>query len=139
MLYSLCHRCLLSLILCLSEATSMNDPGDLVGEISREAGNLLWIVDILIEKKICEEFVQLWGEQKELANLHSKIPAKYRHEISKITARICVGIGSFSRSMEWKGGGGWTQPDDTDIVVESATGGSGEVVRSVYEQWRSLS
>lgn len=94
MLYSLCHRCLLSLILCLSEVTShMNDPGDLVGEISREAGNLLWIVDILIEKKICDEFVQLWGEHKELANLHSKIPAKYRHEISKITAQVCVGIG----------------------------------------------
>uniref|UniRef100_A0A1J3EIT3 BTB/POZ domain-containing protein n=1 Tax=Noccaea caerulescens TaxID=107243 RepID=A0A1J3EIT3_NOCCA len=94
MLYSLCHRCILSLILCLSEVTShMNDPGDLVGEISREAGNLLWIVDILIEKKICDEFVQLWGEQKELANLHSKIPAKYRHEISKITAQMCVGIG----------------------------------------------
>lgn len=93
-LNSLCHRCLLSLILCLSEVTShMNDPGDLIGEIAREAGNLLWIVDILIEKKICDEFVKLWAEQKALANLHSKIPAMYRHEISKTTAQICVGIG----------------------------------------------
>ncbi|CAA7031222.1 unnamed protein product [Microthlaspi erraticum] len=95
MLYSLCHRCVSSHLSSAYQKShpNMNDPGDLVGEISREAGNLLWIVDILIEKKICEEFVQLWGEQKELANLHSKIPAKYRHEISKITARICVGIG----------------------------------------------
>ncbi|ESQ37466.1 hypothetical protein EUTSA_v10003115mg [Eutrema salsugineum] len=93
-LYSLCHRCLLSLILCLSDITSnMNDPGDFIGETAREASNLLWIVDILIEKKICDEFVQLWADQKELANLHSKIPAMYRHEISKITAQICVGIG----------------------------------------------
>ncbi|CAA7038198.1 unnamed protein product [Microthlaspi erraticum] len=67
------------------------------------------------------------GEQKELANLHSKIPAKYRHEISKITARICVGIGLFEINGV-ESGGGWTQPDDTDIVVESATGGSDEVV-----------
>ncbi|KAG7559806.1 hypothetical protein ISN45_Aa05g013830 [Arabidopsis thaliana x Arabidopsis arenosa] len=71
------------LILCLSEVTShMNDPGDLIGEISREASNLIWIVDILIEKKLCDEFVKLWADQKELANLYSKIPAMYRHEIS---------------------------------------------------------
>ncbi|ESQ37437.1 hypothetical protein EUTSA_v10002519mg [Eutrema salsugineum] len=60
------------LILCLSEITSnMINPGDLIGETAREASNLLW--DILIEKNICDEFVQLWADQKELANLHSKI------------------------------------------------------------------
>ncbi|CAH2069370.1 unnamed protein product [Thlaspi arvense] len=97
-LYGLCHRCLTSLVLCLSEVTTqMNDPGKdrgaLMGEIAREADNMLWMVDILIEKKMCDEFVKLWADQKELANLHSKIPTMYRHEISKITAQICVGIG----------------------------------------------
>ncbi|KAL1208563.1 BTB/POZ domain-containing protein [Cardamine amara subsp. amara] len=97
-LYGLCHRCLTSLVLCLSEVTTkMNDPakdrGALMGEIAREADNMLWMVDILIEKKMCDEFVKLWADQKELANLHSKIPTMYRHEISKITAQICVGIG----------------------------------------------
>ncbi|XP_010520319.1 PREDICTED: BTB/POZ domain-containing protein At5g60050 [Tarenaya hassleriana] len=97
-LYSLCHRCLTSLVLCLSEATSqMNDPGKdrgvLMREIAREADNLVWVVDILIEKKFCEDFVKLWADQKELADLHSKIPTMYRHEISRITALICVGIG----------------------------------------------
>ncbi|KAG7534897.1 BTB/POZ domain [Arabidopsis thaliana x Arabidopsis arenosa] len=97
-LYGLCHRCLTSLVLCLSEVTTqMNDPGidrgALMGEIAREADNMLWMVDILIEKKLCGEFVKLWADQKELANLHSKIPTMYRHEISKITAQICVGIG----------------------------------------------
>lgn len=97
-LYGLCHRCLTSLVLCLSEVTTqMNDPGRdrgaLMGEIAREADNMLWMVDILIEKKMCDEFVKLWADQRELANLHSKIPTMYRHEISKITAQICVGIG----------------------------------------------
>ncbi|KAF8061220.1 hypothetical protein N665_1210s0003 [Sinapis alba] len=97
-LYGLCHRCLTSLVLCLSEVTTqMNDPGKdrgaLMGEIAREADNMLWMVDILIEKKMCDEFVKLWADQKELADLHSKIPTMYRHEISKITAQICVGIG----------------------------------------------
>ncbi|KAM7278367.1 hypothetical protein ACFE04_005501 [Oxalis oulophora] len=97
MLYSLCHRCVTSLVLWLSEATSVketgHDRGALMGEISREADNLQWIVDILINKKIGEEFVKLWADQKELAILHSKIPTMYRHEISRITAQLCVAIG----------------------------------------------
>lgn len=96
-LYHLCHRCLSSLILCLSEATCMDegkrDRGILMGEIAREADNMQWIVDILIDKKMADEFVKLWADQKELAVLHSKIPTMYRHEISRITAQLCIAIG----------------------------------------------
>lgn len=97
-LYNLCHRCLSSLILCLSEATCIDeekkhDRVAIMGEIAREADNLQWIVDILIDKKMADEFVKLWAEQNELATLHSKIPVMYRHEISRITAQICIGIG----------------------------------------------
>ncbi|KAJ8551814.1 hypothetical protein K7X08_028257 [Anisodus acutangulus] len=96
-LYHLCHKCLTSLILCLSEATSADDNrqdrGVLMGDIAREADNLQWLVDILIDRKMGDEFVKLWAEQKELSVLHSKIPTMYRHEISKITAQLCVAIG----------------------------------------------
>ncbi|KAJ9178201.1 hypothetical protein P3X46_010101 [Hevea brasiliensis] len=96
-LYSLCHGCLSSLVLCLSEATCMDDTrhdrGGLMSEIAREAENLQWIVDILIDKQAADEFVKLWADQKELAVLHSKIPTIYRHEISKITAQLCIAIG----------------------------------------------
>ncbi|KAL8128998.1 hypothetical protein V2J09_018153 [Rumex salicifolius] len=96
-LYNLCHRCLSSLILCLSEATCIDETKQdrvaIMGEIAREADNLQWIVDILINKKMADEFVKLWADQQELASLHSKIPVMYRHEISKITAQLCIGIG----------------------------------------------
>ncbi|TXG73951.1 hypothetical protein EZV62_002530 [Acer yangbiense] len=96
-LYSLCHRCLSSLVLCLSEATctadSGRDRGAIMAEIAREADNMQWIVDILIDKKMGDEFVKLWADQKELALLHSKIPTMYRHEISRITAQLCIAIG----------------------------------------------
>ncbi|KAK6935962.1 hypothetical protein RJ641_032992 [Dillenia turbinata] len=96
-LYNLCHRCLSSLVLCLSEATGIDekrrDRGVLMGEIAREADNMQWIVDILIDKKMGDEFVKLWADQKELSLLHSKIPTMYRHEISRITAQICIAIG----------------------------------------------
>lgn len=97
-LYHLCHRCLSSLVLCLSEATGMDDSrrdrGVLMAEIAREADNMQWIVDILVDKKMGDEFVKLWADQKELAALHSKIPTMYRHEISRITAQLCIAIGS---------------------------------------------
>ncbi|KAJ1384042.1 hypothetical protein SESBI_42889 [Sesbania bispinosa] len=95
-LYHLCHRCISSLVLCLSEATSSEerpDRGVLMSEITREADNIQWIVDILIGKKMGDEFVKIWAEQKELATLHSKVPIIYRHEISRITAQLCIGIG----------------------------------------------
>ncbi|KAJ4833986.1 hypothetical protein Tsubulata_016517 [Turnera subulata] len=96
-LYSLCHRCLSSLVLCLSEVTSLDDSrrdrGALMGEIAREAENMQWIVEILIDKKMCDEFVMLWADQRELAVLHSNIPIMYRHEISKITAQLCIAVG----------------------------------------------
>lgn len=59
---------------------------------SLSVGNRVKVDEILIEKKMCDEFVMLWADQKELADLHSKKPTMYRHEISKITAQICVGI-----------------------------------------------
>lgn len=96
-LYHLCHRCLSSLVLCLSEATGVDerrDRGVLMAEIAREADNMQWIVDIMVDKKMGEDFVKLWADQKELAVLHSKIPTMYRHEISRITAQVCIAIGS---------------------------------------------
>lgn len=96
-LYHVCHRCLSALVLCLSEAAcldeSTRDRGILMGEIAREADNIQWVVDILVDRKMGDEFVKLWAEQKELAILHSKIPTMYRHEISRITAQLCIAIG----------------------------------------------
>ncbi|XP_077232955.1 BTB/POZ domain-containing protein [Tasmannia lanceolata] len=96
-LFHVCHKCLSSLLLCLSEAASIDetrkDRGVLMGEIAREADNMQWVVDILIDKKMGDEFVKLWADQTELASLHSKIPSMYRFEISRITAQLCVAVG----------------------------------------------
>lgn len=95
-LYNLCHGCISSLVQCLSEASGTGerpDRGVLMSEIAREADNIQWIVDILVGKKMGDEFVKIWAEQKELAALHSKVPTIYCHEISKITAQLCIGIG----------------------------------------------
>ncbi|KAL9268115.1 BTB/POZ domain-containing protein [Drosera capensis] len=117
-LYHLCHECLSSLILCLSEATcideTVQDRGAIMGQIAREADNLQWIVDILIKRKMGDEFVKLWADQKELAVLHSKIPTMYRHEISGVTAQLCNAIGRgqilVPRSIRHKLLSTWLEP-----------------------------
>lgn len=97
-LYHLCHKCLSSLLVSLSEAAMLDesqrhDRGNLMAGIAREADNIQWLVQILISKKIADEFVMLWAEQKELAGLHGKIPSIFRYEISRITAQLCIALG----------------------------------------------
>ncbi|KAL3609875.1 hypothetical protein D5086_000895 [Populus alba] len=69
--------------------------GDLndVGLIARQADNLHWILDILIDRQIAEEFLKTWASQSELSDVHSKIPAVHRYGVSRVTARLFVGIG----------------------------------------------
>ncbi|THU48294.1 hypothetical protein C4D60_Mb09t24730 [Musa balbisiana] len=96
-LYQLCHKRMDCLMLLLSEAANIvegqGDRAALMGEVAREADNVQWLVDILIDKRIADEFVSLWANQSGLATCHSKIPCIYRFEISMITAQLCVAIG----------------------------------------------
>ncbi|KAL5552018.1 hypothetical protein UlMin_002194 [Ulmus minor] len=64
-----------------------------VGQIARQADNLHWILDILIDRQIAEDFLKTWASQTELAEVHSKVPAVHRFEVSRVTARLFVGIG----------------------------------------------
>ncbi|ERM95651.1 BTB/POZ domain-containing protein At5g60050 [Amborella trichopoda] len=96
-LYHICHCCIDSLLRHFMEATAMEtsgrDRGLIMAEISRESDNLQWVVDILVDRQMGEEFVSLWADQSELSALHSRIPTMYRYEISKVTAQLCVAIG----------------------------------------------
>ncbi|PSS11388.1 BTB/POZ domain-containing protein [Actinidia chinensis var. chinensis] len=64
-----------------------------VGQIARQADNLHWILDILIDRQIAEDFLKTWASQSELSDAHSKVPAIHRYEVSRVTARLFVGIG----------------------------------------------
>ncbi|KAJ6849502.1 putative BTB/POZ domain-containing protein [Iris pallida] len=62
-------------------------------QISRQADNLHWILDILIDRQIAEDFLRTWAAQLELSEMHSRVPAIHRYEVSRVTARLFVGIG----------------------------------------------
>ncbi|KAI9398144.1 hypothetical protein POPTR_003G131000v4 [Populus trichocarpa] len=90
-LYLACNGCLQLLQDHFLRAASgvLND----VGQIARQADNLHWILDILIDRQIAEDFLKTWASQSELSAVHSKIPAIHRYEVSRVTARLFVGIG----------------------------------------------
>ncbi|KAF2935504.1 BTB/POZ domain-containing protein At1g63850 [Oryza sativa Japonica Group] len=90
-LYSACNGCLR----LLHEQFEMAAGGDQseVAQIARQADNLHWMLDILVERQIAEDFLRTWAMQIELAELHGKVPAIHRYEVSRVTARLFVGVG----------------------------------------------
>uniref|UniRef100_A0A0E0FDT1 At3g05675-like ankyrin-like domain-containing protein n=1 Tax=Oryza meridionalis TaxID=40149 RepID=A0A0E0FDT1_9ORYZ len=93
LLYSSCQGCLDRLRLLFSEATGPEFSVELTRQITLETDNLLWLVEILVNQRICDDFVALWANQSEIAELHGKLPVASRHTVSCITARLFVGIG----------------------------------------------
>ncbi|PKA55988.1 BTB/POZ domain-containing protein [Apostasia shenzhenica] len=90
-LYSACHGCL-----CLLRQHFMRAAAsDLfeAAQIARQADNLHWILDILIDRQIADEFLWTWAAEADLAEAHHRVPAIHRFEISRVTARLFVGIG----------------------------------------------
>ncbi|XP_024391866.1 BTB/POZ domain-containing protein At1g63850 isoform X2 [Physcomitrium patens] len=91
-LYRACHGCLDSLLHLFTQSKSGEDRNMLV-EISRQADNLHWLVDILVDRRIADDFVRMWAHQGELATLHAQVPVMFRYEVSRLTARLCIAIG----------------------------------------------
>jgi hypothetical protein len=90
-LYSACNGCL-----CLLHDQFVRAAGgdqSEVAQIARQADNLHWMLDILVERQIAEDFLRTWASQTELAEIHGKIPAIHRYEVSRVTARLFVGVG----------------------------------------------
>ncbi|XP_077238958.1 BTB/POZ domain-containing protein At1g63850-like [Tasmannia lanceolata] len=90
-LYSSCNTCLQLLRLHFLRAVSLDFTD--VGQVARQADNLHWILDILIDRQIADEFLMTWAGQSELSEAHSRVPAIHRYEVSRVTSRLFVGIG----------------------------------------------
>ncbi|KAG4187665.1 hypothetical protein ERO13_A08G115533v2 [Gossypium hirsutum] len=90
-LYSACDGCLELLQHHFLRAAS-SDLQD-VSQIARQADNLHWMLEILIDRRIAEDFLKSWASQSELSDIHSKVPAVHRHGVSRVTARLFVGMG----------------------------------------------
>ncbi|KAK9749937.1 hypothetical protein RND81_02G160200 [Saponaria officinalis] len=89
------RSCLESLLAHFRWATDpeSKEPDPVAKQIALESDNLMWLLDILAERQVADEFALMWARQQELAGLHQKLPIMTRYHVSCITARVFVGIG----------------------------------------------
>ncbi|KAL7135575.1 hypothetical protein ABFS83_11G106900 [Erythranthe nasuta] len=93
-IYSSCRISLDSLLSFFRQADQeVEKIKSLEKPIALEADNLLWLLDILLDRQAADEFAVIWVSQQELASIHKKLPVVSRRHISVITARLFVGIG----------------------------------------------
>ncbi|XP_024529473.1 BTB/POZ domain-containing protein At5g60050 isoform X1 [Selaginella moellendorffii] len=100
-LYDACKECLQELSDAFSRlteqqqqpASSAQAPSLVSAAIARHVDNIQWLAELLIDRGVAEELVHIWSRESQLAAMHRLLPAMQRHEVSRITARLCIGIG----------------------------------------------
>ncbi|GAB4855689.1 hypothetical protein Ancab_024331 [Ancistrocladus abbreviatus] len=102
-LYAIAISCLSSLGALFEEACrpTPQDQADMkdsnrpsLESISWQVDNITWLIEILLERQIAEEFVEIWADQKELARMHSIASPMIRYELSRISATLFIAMGT---------------------------------------------
>ncbi|RDX94920.1 BTB/POZ domain-containing protein, partial [Mucuna pruriens] len=92
-LYSVCHSCVESLVRVFEEASAerltKNKP---LIEISRQVDNINWLLEIMLDGQIAEDFVNIWADQQQLVKMHDNASPMIRYELSRVTAILFVAM-----------------------------------------------
>ncbi|XP_068648767.1 BTB/POZ domain-containing protein At2g13690-like [Aristolochia californica] len=101
-IYSTCSSCISLLVQYFREASDLTPKiaaatkdirTPLIGRISKQVENLNWLLEILIDKQMGEEFVGLWANQKELVKMHEKSSPMVRYELSRVSGHVFIALG----------------------------------------------
>ncbi|GAB2287237.1 hypothetical protein Dimus_021619 [Dionaea muscipula] len=114
-LYSVCRCCLSSLVTLFEESSSStttttprSPPAGkkggsgsgsgsgrpLVESISWQVDNITWLLELLLEHQMAEEFVDMWADQKELIRMHGLTSPLVRYELSRVSAVLFAAMGT---------------------------------------------
>lgn len=101
-LYQICESCLDTLKNCFREASGQVSEDQaaakytkktLIGRISEQVDNLNWLLEILIDRQIAEDFVSLWAYQSELLRMHGAASPMIRYVLSRVSACVFIALG----------------------------------------------
>lgn len=102
-LYVVCQSCLSSLGNLLDEAsttspnrkvTKRETGKTLIERISRQVDNINWLLEILLDQQMGEEFVDMWADQGELLKMHESTSPMVRYELSRVSATLFIAMGT---------------------------------------------
>jgi len=102
-LYQICYSCLESLVDLFEEAIESTDhtgqavvlrgSRPLIERVSSQTENLSWLLDILVNNDMAEEFVELWAKHDRLIRMHDQASPMIRYELSRISACVFIVLG----------------------------------------------
>ncbi|GKV21659.1 hypothetical protein SLEP1_g31616 [Rubroshorea leprosula] len=101
-LYAVCHSCVSSLVNLFEEASDAiphermakkekNRP--LIERISRQVDNINWLLEIMLDQQMAEEFVDFWANQAHLLKVHEVASPMIRYELSRVSANLFIAMG----------------------------------------------
>ncbi|KAE9602775.1 hypothetical protein Lal_00049754 [Lupinus albus] len=102
-LYSVCHSCLSSLISLFEEAFDTMPPErlmkkdtckPLIERISRQVDNINWLLEIMLDGQVAEDFVDIWTDQQQLLKMHDNASPMIRYELSRVSAMLFIAMGT---------------------------------------------
>ncbi|KAA8531068.1 hypothetical protein F0562_005777 [Nyssa sinensis] len=102
-LYVVCQSCLGLLVSLFEEASVTASCGKfakketckpLIERISRQVDNINWLLEILLDRQIAEEFVDMWVDKGELLRMHECTSPMVRYELSRVSAMLFIAIGT---------------------------------------------
>ncbi|RCV35943.1 hypothetical protein SEVIR_7G290800v4 [Setaria viridis] len=102
-IYCICHSCLNSLVGLFEESSDLVHADERsissVGKgplerIYKLVEDINWLLQILIDRQMGEEFVDVWANKKTLSSMQERVSPMIRHELSRISATIFIAMGS---------------------------------------------
>uniref|UniRef100_A0A0E0D9C3 At3g05675-like ankyrin-like domain-containing protein n=1 Tax=Oryza meridionalis TaxID=40149 RepID=A0A0E0D9C3_9ORYZ len=75
--------------LCPDKAVRDSKP--MIERVTKQTENLNWLIDILVNNDMAEEFVELWAKQEDFISMHGQASAMY--ELSRISANVFIVLG----------------------------------------------
>ncbi|KAL7230322.1 hypothetical protein ACSBR2_008757 [Camellia fascicularis] len=106
-LYVVCQSCLSSLVVLLEEASGTTNGNScrklgkkvetdkpLIERISNQVDNINWLLEILLDRQMAEEFVEMWADQGKLLCMHGSASPMVRYELSRVSAMLFIALGT---------------------------------------------
>lgn len=102
-IYVVCQSCIDSLVVLFEEASgtaqtrkvTKKDMGKtLIERISKQVDNINWLLEILLDWQMAEEFVNMWAIQAELLGMHERTSPMVRYELSRVSASLFIVMGT---------------------------------------------
>lgn len=102
-LYVFCQSCVDSLVSLFEEASGSNSSSKLkekdlnkplIERISNQVDNINWLLEILLDRQMAEEFVNIWASQVDLLQMHENASPMVRYELSRVSSMLFIALGT---------------------------------------------